>query len=589
VLEAVRELTTALLEACPSLTVLATSRERLAVPAEQTCRLAPLPMPDPAHLDEAGRTASVVLFADRARRVRPDFDLGPQELTSAVGIIRALDGLPLAIELAAGRLASMTVQDVEARLDRALDLLGRGSAPDPGGETRHRTLRAAIAWSYDLLPHDEQRLFRHLSVFADGFDLATAEAVAHGLGITGDPVAALAHLVDASMLSAEFDVPRYRMLDSLRRFGLDRLRAEGELDAATRCLRRWAVELARWFEATAETDAELEADATLRRELGNLRAAWTDARAVHDLDTATEIALRLYWAGAWRDLAELWRWALELAADDGLEGHPRQAAVLGLAADACWFSAGDLDRAEALARRACELATRDYPTGWAMSRCALANVTLFRGRYDESRDLSIEAGRGTLGEAEAYAQAALAAGYGSDLEAARELLVIAKAKVTSPSLRAWTRYVEGELEGLSGDWPAAEDAYREAIDTATGTGAQFVVGVAWVGLVSALTAGGAIGDALHGYQQLIDRWERTGGWTQQWTTLRNLADLLERLGDAATARELRDAADAAPEAAAVGPTPAAGKSRRDGLHGVPDRQRVLDLARTAIDKALAGS
>src|SRR5919106_3326844 len=587
-LQPVRVLTTSLLEACPALTVLATSRERLAVPLEQTCRLAPLPMPDPTRPDEAGRTASVALLVDRARRVRPDFDLGPRGLSSVAGIIRAVDGLPLAIELAAGRLSSMNVADVEARLDRALDLLGRGPAPGDGAEARHRTLRAAIAWSYDLVPDDEQRLFRHLAVFADGFDLDTAETVAHDLGLAGDPGSALAHLVDASLVVAELDgVPRYRMLDSLRAYGIDRLRAEGELDAAAQRLRRWAVELARWFEEVAETDDELAADARLRREVGNLRAAWSDTRAAHDLDSATEIALSLFWAGAWRDLAELWRWAFELAADDDIEGHPRQAAVLGLAAEASWFSAGDLDRAEALAQRACELATRDDPRAWAMSRGALADVTLFRGRYEESRDLTIDARRGTPYEAEGYAQAALAAGYGGEVDAARELLDVAKSKATSPTLRAWTRYAEGELAGLSGDWPAAEAAYRDAIDITGITGAHFIEGVASVGLVSALVAQGVIDDALRGYRQLVDRWERTGGWTQQWTTLRNLADLLEQLGDVATARELRDAADAAPEAAVVHPAGDAGAVRRDGPRAVPDHRRVLDLARSAIDQALA--
>jgi predicted ATPase/DNA-binding SARP family transcriptional activator len=592
VLAPVRELCAVLVDACPDLTVLATSRERMAVPVEQICRVAPLPLPDLDDLDAARDGAAITLFADQARRVRPAFGLD-DDLAAVARIIRAVDGLPLAIELVAGRLASMTVGDVAARLDRALDVVGRGRAPAAGADGRHRTLRAAIAWSYDLLPDDEQRLFRHLAVFADGFDLATAETVARDLDVTGDPVALLAHLVDASMVVADLDLPRYRMLDSLRHFGLDRLADDGELGEASARLRRWAVELARWFETAAESEDEVAADARLRRELGNLQAAWIDARTAGDLDAAIDLPVRLYWGGGWRELAELWQWALDTATEDHLVGHPQQAALLAVAAEGAWFSAGDLDLAESLARRADDLATPDDQPGWSISRAALSDVALFRGRFDEARELSIESGHGTRWKAERYVQAALAAGYAGDLAAARELVATAQDAVESPTLRAWTRYVEGELDGLTGEWVPAEAAYRDAIEGATRTGASFIVGVASVGLVSALVAQDRIDEALDGYRVLLDHWERTGGWTQQWTTLRNLADLLDLLGDGATAATLRAAADAAPEAPVVAPDPAPAGDPAPAVDpsaaaaAIPGRGRVLDLARTAIADALA--
>ena len=190
--------------------------------------------------------------------------------------MRRLDGMPLAIELAAGRLSTFSLTDLRDRLDRSLDLL----AGRPSGDTRHRTLRATVEWSYQLLGHDEQRLFRHLSVFVDGVDLDTAEQVAGGLGLADDPGSVLARLVDASMVEPTPCSPtgtRYRMLETLRAFGLDRLAAAGETSAAQPA-RPWAVGLIGWIGATLITEREPEADAALRRELPNLRAAWRLAR-----------------------------------------------------------------------------------------------------------------------------------------------------------------------------------------------------------------------------------------------------------------------------------------------------------------------
>src|SRR3712207_6226158 len=129
--------------------------------------------------------------------------------------------MPLAIELAAGRLSTFSLADLRSRLARSLDLLGDGR---PSGDARHRTLRATVEWSHRLLSDDEQRLFRSLSVFVDGVDLETAERLGADLGLTGDPGSVLARLVDASMVEAVHEgTTRYRMLDTLRAFGLDRL------------------------------------------------------------------------------------------------------------------------------------------------------------------------------------------------------------------------------------------------------------------------------------------------------------------------------------------------------------------------------
>ena len=266
VLAGVRDLAGTLLDRCPELTVLATSREPLGLASEQQFRLAPLPVVASHDLAGIARSPAVAMFVDRARRVRPDLSPGPDDLRLIAELVRHLDGMPLAIELAAGRLSSLGLADLHGRLDRSLDLLSDNHAV---------TLRRTIEWSYDLLPDREQELFRHLATFPDGFDLATAELVSSDLGLSGDAGSATAHLVDASMVELTVGLTaRYRMLDTIRTFAHDRLRAAGEDHGATERFLRWTLQRAAWFAQTIDTEDEPQADALLRREVANLRAAW---------------------------------------------------------------------------------------------------------------------------------------------------------------------------------------------------------------------------------------------------------------------------------------------------------------------------
>ena len=260
-LDAVRDTVGVLLAACPRLSVLATSREPLGLADEYASRLAPLPLPGSG--EELAEVPSVAVFLDRAARVRSGSPPTSADLRTVADIVRRLDGMPLAIELAAGRLSTFSLTDLRDRLDRSLDLLGGGRT---SGDARHRTLRTTVEWSYQLLTDDERRLFRHLSVFVDGVDLTTAEAVAADLGLAADPGSVLARLVDASVIEARFDGgTRYRMLETLRAFGLDRLADAGETDAADARLLSWAVGLTAWIDTVVVTADEPAADAALRR------------------------------------------------------------------------------------------------------------------------------------------------------------------------------------------------------------------------------------------------------------------------------------------------------------------------------------
>ncbi|WP_433506368.1 BTAD domain-containing putative transcriptional regulator [Pseudonocardia halophobica] len=568
-----RELVEALLAGCPRLSVLATSREPLGLAAEYTYRLAPLPVPHPG--GEVTASASVALFLERARRARPGPPPGPAELRLVADIVRRLDGLPLAIELAAGRLSSLSLADLHARLDRSLDLLGGART----GDARHRTLRATVEWSYQLLTDDEQRLFRHLALFADGADLDTAEQLAADLGLGGDPGSLLARLVDASLLDADFaDGTRYRMLETLRAFGSDRLAAAGEAHAAEALLVRWAVGLTERIRAGLDGAAEAEADATLRREIANLRVAWRLARRSGDLDSAAAIVIALFEAIGYRDLVELRGWAEELAADPALAAHPRAAAVLGVAAEGVYHR-GDAGGAERLARTGLERGP-DPDDAW-YGRMALAVVALARGEFEETAEHALAAVAAVGEHRECLGIAALAAAYGGDLDTARELNGRGTAAAVSPSMRSWAAYVAGEIEGLAGDLETAEAHYRTALRLARGVGATFLAGVASVGLLAVLARAGRVHDALRGYTRVVDGFARTGNWTHLWTTLRNLADLLRTLGDDRTAALIDAAADLAPDAPAVAgarpfPSP-------DGP--VPDRTEILRLAHEAVTRA----
>lgn len=569
-LDAVRTLVAELLGKCPQLVLLATSRERLALPAEQTCRLDPLAVAGTDGLAHVASSPAVALFLDRAGRAAGPARLEDVDLASVARIVRALDGLPLAIELAAGRLASMGVPDLEARLDRALDLLGRPRFATTRSAGHHDTLRAAIQWSYDLLPPDEQRLFRHLAIFPDGVDLDTAERLAEDLDVGADPGAALAHLVDASMVVSQTGpAPRYTMLDTIRGFGLDALRASGETDAAETRLVDWAIALATWFLETSQSEEEPVADVRLRGEIANLRGAWRVAMGRRDVSGAAAIVVGLQMAVSWRERIDVRAWAIELADAPELAGNPLEAPAVALGAEATWFGTGDLRAAERLAVRAMATLESRIDLDWAMVHHVAADLHLLSGRSSQAAALHRLAAKYEPWAHDGHTFAALGLAYDGDLPGARAELEIARQYSSYPTVRAFARYVEGEIAGLEMDWDTAEVAYREAIATAQTTGATFIEGVAEVGLVSALAATGRMRDALCGYEALIDRWERAGSWVQQWTTLRNLGDVLDSTGERVAAELLRAAADRAP-----------------GPDAPEERDEAISVARAAVAMAL---
>ena len=217
------EAVSALLRASGDVRVLATSREPLGLAGEMMWRVPPLSLPDGERSpDEVVKCEAVQLFVDRATAARAEFSLTSSNTAAVVEICRILEGLPLAIELAAARAKTLTPQDIRSRLSDRFRLL-------TGGRGRHQTLRSTIDWSYDLLPENERALFRRLSVFAGGFDLQAMEA------ICGDSLDTIEHLVDRSLVIVEQlsdERLRYRLLETLRYYAAERVVEAGEEEDA---------------------------------------------------------------------------------------------------------------------------------------------------------------------------------------------------------------------------------------------------------------------------------------------------------------------------------------------------------------------
>ena len=292
------DLADTLLRDTARVSVVATSRESLRVAAERIFPLDVLPVPDPkAAASTIARSDAVQLFVDRARQHRPRFDLAGPRARAVAEVCVRLDGLPLALELAAARIAVLPVEEIVRLLDQRFRLLTRGSGSEM---PRQQTLRAMLDWSYELLEVAEQRLFARLSVFAGGWTVASAEAVCAGQPVAKDDVVyRLIALIEKSLVVADENGDRYRMLETVREYALEKFAEGGDADAVRDSHGRYF--------AAFGTDEALESLFmhggmqrlnALRRELDNLLSACR--RAVTRADG--EVAVACYRA-AWEVLA----------------------------------------------------------------------------------------------------------------------------------------------------------------------------------------------------------------------------------------------------------------------------------------------
>jgi predicted ATPase/class 3 adenylate cyclase len=386
-LDASGRLAAAILADCRRVRVLATSREALSVPGEQVWPLRSLDLPRPdSALDAVAGTASVQLFCERAASARPGFALSDTNEAAVVEICRRLDGIPLAIELAAARVTAMTPAEIAGLLDERFRLLtgGRRTAVE-----RHQTLRAVVDWSYGLLSPTERVVFDRLAVFSGGFTLAAARAVVTGDGIEGwDVVDAVGGLVAKSMVVAEPGVAehtRYQLLETLRQYGRDGLDEDRETD-------RWRRRHARYFAAFAaevgrglRSRDELVWRDRLMGDLDNLRSAvvWgLDSGVEEHKETAVAI---IAWLAneAWTKATGIGRWAEQALPAVAQSTPGYRHAVLAAAAAAAQFR-GDFDAVERYTRAAVEAGYASDDPSPCEAAILLATTLMYAGRRDDA-------------------------------------------------------------------------------------------------------------------------------------------------------------------------------------------------------------
>ncbi|WP_067862545.1 ATP-binding protein [Nocardia shimofusensis] len=389
VVAAVAELVDTWLRACPNLRILITSREPLNIAGEAVLRVSPLPVPDPDQelsLRGLPKYDAITLFIDRAAAAVPGYELGEDNMGAIARICARLDGLPLAIELAAARMRMMSPEQILQRLNDQFALLTRGSRTAP---TRQQTLRWCIDWSYELCTPAEQRMWARLSVFAGGFELDAAEQVCGAGSVSETTFDVLSSLLDKSILVRdEFEAAvRFRMLETLRDYGRQKLRESGEDQLLRRRHRDWYQRLASDAEAGWISDRQLDWLARLEREQPNLRDVLeyclvedTEEAAAAGLRTAS--ALVMFWT--FRGLISEGRhWLDRMVAHPSARSIPDR--VRALHADVMMASyQGDLQSAERIMQEAHSLAERDSaPIIQALVAHAEGLVAFYQG--DHSR------------------------------------------------------------------------------------------------------------------------------------------------------------------------------------------------------------
>jgi predicted ATPase/DNA-binding winged helix-turn-helix (wHTH) protein len=393
-LDAAAQLADGVLRSGADTTIVATSREPLHVAGEQTYPLSALSLPErSADIEAVGRSDAVQLFIERARRQLPSFELTRAHASAIAELCIHLDGIPLALELAAARIRTLSVEQINARLDDRFRLLTTG---DRRALPHQQTLRATLDWSHDLLAAPERALLRRLAVFPGSFTLEAAAAVAGDDGADETTVVdVLAQLVERSLVVAEQGEagPRYRLLETMRAYALERLaEAEGTDAIRRRHATYFAVLLDREpSEGLLMTDAEWRI--RFAPELDNLHAAleWAQGRSG---DRAIGIALASGAGGSWyRDslYAEGQRRVEAAVAEDGEDLPLRIRARLWSTASSMRNIGQPLHAIEA-AERSAELYRRlGDPLGHALALLRIGRMHLFQGRFDESARLFAEA------------------------------------------------------------------------------------------------------------------------------------------------------------------------------------------------------
>lgn len=503
---------------CRDVRVLATSRRRLGVSTELVLPLEPLRLPDPsATIGSQGAAAAMRLFGDRVRRLRPGFALTTDNTTEVAELCRRCDGLPLALELAASRTATAGVTDVLEVLSAAL------TGQQPG------SLGAVVAWSHRLLAPEQRELLEALSVVAGDFDAETVRGLAgHLPSWHGDVITALAELVESSLVAHHHSGgdARFRLLEMVRVFAADRLERSGGGHAAREAHAAWVLDTvtairADWPQVDgAATSARLSA---LSQEV--VRALdW--ALGAGRLTLAGDISHAVVRCLHWTPGLQLRDLIIEVGERATAQPGPEVAGAVAAAA----FSIGERgDPSRAREWGAAALAMSPDPESAATAQLSLAVAAMYAGDLTDSarwfEALAMSPDPALTGEANA--SLALICCYCDDLVAAQEHTEIALAASASGSdaSHAFARYAAGEVEART-DPSRGAILLAEASAEADRVDAEQVARVSRVALFALLVRGSRHEEAVPLGLRVLTDLRRLGAWTQVWTMLRMLAELL---------------------------------------------------------------
>ncbi len=545
--EPIAELVGLIMRSAPRVSIVATSREPLAVMGEHVRTVEPLPVADleTTPIGDLGSVPAVALFMERARAADPDFELDARTAPAVVEICRRLGGIPLAIELAASRAHAIDVTEIARRLDERFRLL---KGVRRGADPRHRTLHDAISWSYELLDEDEQRVFASLAVFAGQFDLAAAESIC----TDDDVLDVLTRLTQRSMLAVrrpDAGGTRYEMLETLREYGRSRLGDEESVELYSTHARQFAGvadSVARALGTPAERDGVARADASF----ADLRAAQRFSVEIDDVATAFGLvsSMREY---AMRTLHyEVFGWADSMSDVPGGADHPQHGIVLAVRAYGA-FVRGEFDAALELASAAddAERAHGVDPSG--LVERVRANVyyaidELRSGIAQNARLIEIaEASGDDSRRAHAYYMASVAASSCGDYDEGQRLVESSRAaalRTGGPTDLAGSWAAEGFA--TFGDDEAALTALANADRLARSAGNRWMSAFARTEASGLLVSHGQLEQGCEGLAELIDVWYRAGEWAQQWHTLMRCVIALDRIGQPLVAAEVLGAIEA---------------------------------------------
>lgn len=547
-----------LLSACPRLQVLVTSRAVLRLQDEREFPVAPLALPAGGRegAETLSQYAAVRLFIERARAVQPDFRVTNENAPAVAEICARLDGLPLAIELAAARIRLLSPEAMLARLDSRLRLLTRGPRDLPD---RQQTLRGAINWGYDLLSEPEKRLYRQLSVFSGGFTLEAAAAVCGDAD--GELLDTAASLADKSFLRAD-GAGRLGMLETIREFGLEALDAAGEAEALRGAHARHFAELVEQAGPLLRGPSQQTWLDRLEAEQANIRSAyWWSLEA----ESRGEIAWRLA-GGLWRfwflrgGMREGWRMLQRLFASDPDGSVAARARATAGAAFVAFFH-GNPEQCSELVRRSlalCEEAGDEWNLAFAL--CGLGMTAQHRGEWEAARPAVERALRlaRRVGDpwlvsmaTTAYWPTVVQFGDYAGFETTLTECVTISREAEDLSLLAWPLAFLGTLYLRTGRADAALRCFREGLEASLAVENQVGIACSLEGLASAWAQQGRSEEAarlLGACEALRERAACPRQLYEEPLIRETRARLREALGEPEAARLEREGAAAGCEA-----------------------------------------